>query len=204
MSDKKYVVPEGGLKAAVAQAFESGKFLNRRLWTEFFSGSSAGCVKLTRSILEGFIRWQAENPPKASMKQLQEMYDKVDKGNGGTYIPSYLEEWIRRMYLAPEPEGIPESDIDKLEKIWLGAVEQLYIPGMSPGAHALFLKAKYNVRTMIIEVMKKMRASAHSDMEFPEAIKDLLIHDWHPETQSITSEHNDHVLEAYRRGKDNK
>jgi hypothetical protein len=105
MSDEKYVVRLEAIKAVIVA-------LEKR----YGVGENVGVYSdslLIPLILEAFIRWQSENPPKASMKQLQEMYDKVDQGNGGTYIPSYLEEWVRRMYLAPEPEE-PEALKDLL------------------------------------------------------------------------------------------
>ena len=52
---------------------------------------------------------------------------------------------------------------------------------------------------MILEEAKDFYAPKS---EVPDAIKDILIPDWHPEAQTIISEHNDHVLEAYRRGKE--
>ena len=118
MSDKRYVVPEGMLKAAClvgpCRAYGSSSPTPPDEIQGLISDMAvADKREKVLPILEAAIRWQSENPPKASMKQLQEMYDKVDQGNGGTYIPSYLEEWVRRMYLAPEPEE-PEALKDLL------------------------------------------------------------------------------------------
>ena len=97
---KKYVVPEGMLKAVIEHHPSKGNIAD---------DPHLMSTTTLNACLEAAIRWQAENPPKASMKQLQEMFEKVDQGNGGTYIPSCLEEWIRRMYLAPEPEFNPAT-----------------------------------------------------------------------------------------------
>lgn len=82
MTDKKYVVPDGMMDAA-----------------------SRHCDSLTllHASLEAAIRWLAENPIMPTMDQLNEMFKKIDTGNGGTYIPSYLQEWQRMMFLSPEP-----------------------------------------------------------------------------------------------------
>ena len=66
-------------------------------------------------LLEAALYWLSDNPILPSIKQLNEIFTKVDRGNGGTYIPAYLEEWQRRMFLAPEPD-VPEEIKDLLRQ----------------------------------------------------------------------------------------
>ncbi len=68
--------------------------------------ASEDCV---RHILEVALGWLSHNPILPSMEQLNDMYSKLDQNNGGTYIPAYLKEWQRRMFLVPEfPEAIKD------------------------------------------------------------------------------------------------
>jgi hypothetical protein len=89
MTDKRYIVPDG-MRRAFGRALPDPDF------------DSDGVICLVA--LEAALRWLADNPAMPSMKQLNDMYKKVDTGNGGTYIPAYLAEWQRIMFLAPEPE----------------------------------------------------------------------------------------------------
>jgi hypothetical protein len=89
MTVNKYRVPDGMLNA-----FISGR--RHQPYDDFRDEYIRG--------LEAAIQWLAENPIMPTMEQLNAMYKKVDTGNGGTYIPAYLAEWQRIMFLVPEPE----------------------------------------------------------------------------------------------------
>ena len=97
MGEKKYVVPEGGLKAAVDAAFKHARE-NRP------SGADTGGVKVA---VEAFIRWQSENP-RVPTKDQQENLIKISSADGQTYIQWVVVRWIQDMYLVPEPE-VPEE-----------------------------------------------------------------------------------------------
>lgn len=95
MSDKKYVVPEEGLKAALDSA---GQTVSGCPWQE-----------LATKAVEAFIRWQSENPMVPSDEDL-EFLQRDAEGSvdlGFARRKWYITEWQRRMYLAPEPEVRP-------------------------------------------------------------------------------------------------
>jgi hypothetical protein len=95
MSDK-YVVPEEGLKAAIDAA---GQTVKGCPWQEIVS-----------TALEAFIRWQSENPPVPTNGQIESMRDHI--GSQTSWIAevrAICREWVRRMYLAPEPT-VPDFD----------------------------------------------------------------------------------------------
>ena len=92
MSDeKKYVVPEGMLRAAEESMRPIGgipfAYIDR--------------------ILEVAVRWLAENPIEPTKEQWSKLW--TDTRSGGLHGGNYkmLSEWQRRMFLAPEPE-VPE------------------------------------------------------------------------------------------------
>ena len=85
--DKKYVVPEGGLKAALGQVD----------YARAHSGVEEGIIKRA---LQDFVRWLSENPIVPTMEQATEMSD-----SGHPCVLDgvwYATEWQRRMFLAPE------------------------------------------------------------------------------------------------------
>jgi hypothetical protein len=118
MKDKKYRVPEGLLKSAVANLIHCWDRIPRS--TDYSSKQ----VQLAMAACEAGIGWLAENPIMPTMRQLNDMYKKVDTGNGGTYIPAYLAEWQRIMFLAPEP-AIPEAVQDLLYDEFVATTEKI-------------------------------------------------------------------------------
>jgi len=99
----EYVVPEGGLKAAIKAAdsvADDDDFLKA---------------------LEAFIRWQSEEAPVPTPEQCAEMLQSFaldgEARTGGpvnrAQARCIAKTWIRRMYLAPEPE-VPEAIKDLL------------------------------------------------------------------------------------------
>ena len=81
MQEKKIVVPDGMLKAAIECRNLEG--IHKRTF---------------EAILEAALRWLSDNPIKPTRHQVTELM----------VIPFMFEEWQRRMFLAPEPE-IPEE-----------------------------------------------------------------------------------------------
>jgi hypothetical protein len=88
MTDKKIVVPQGGLDAAAGAT----KNITTGQWA------------ILRDGLEAFCVWLSENPPKP---------DQVQEESIQNYLPGcgpaeFARQWIARMFLAPEPE-VPED-----------------------------------------------------------------------------------------------
>lgn len=77
----KYVVPEGMLQAAQS-AYKAAQSHN------------------IEPILEAALRWQAENSVKPSEKQIREIQDYLP----GCGPATLMDQWVRQMWLAPEPE----------------------------------------------------------------------------------------------------
>lgn len=91
MQDKKYLVPEGMLKAALAVPW-SGRF--------------------TEDALLAAIHWLAENPIVPTPKQREALtleYSNTSHALEGTSHQTawLMMEWPRRMFLAPEPQVHP-------------------------------------------------------------------------------------------------
>lgn len=104
MSDRKYVVPEGMVNAAIESAMGTAGMSLR-------SG--------TESILAGALKWLAENPITPTNEEFirlsKDLLTPEDAKNGNIVSASVLmAEWQRRMFLEPEPE-IPD-EVDDL--IW--------------------------------------------------------------------------------------
>lgn len=94
MNEKKYVVPEGMLKAA-----------EKRLKTCY------GLADFAQMILEIAIRWLAENPIVPTLEQVEKISSVVMKSDRrGT--ADYYVEFQRIMFLAPEPD--PDEPIKDL------------------------------------------------------------------------------------------
>ena len=95
----KYLVPEEGLKEAIAAS------------DDYLRDNQSRDVH-AKVILEAFIAWQSENPPVPTEKQWSEVQFSV-ASRPIDYQRDFAVEWIRRMYLAPEPE-VPEELKDLL------------------------------------------------------------------------------------------
>jgi hypothetical protein len=89
MSDKKYVVPEGGLKAALGQVD----------YARAHSGVEEGIIKRA---LQDFVRWLSENPMEPTEQQVIDLFDTFN-GKGHLEIHR-ITEWQRRMFLAPKED----------------------------------------------------------------------------------------------------
>lgn len=105
--NRKIVVPEGMLEA-VRKALCAGWFsgvLN-------LSANAPGTVYRMHSqvALDAALLWLSENPPLPTEAQCNEMWRAADN-NGDRYC----QEWVRRMFLAPEPE-VPQ-EIKDLQRI---------------------------------------------------------------------------------------
>ena len=98
MSDKKYVVPEGMLKAALDSARQTVQ----------------GCPwqELATKAVEAALLWQSENPTVPTEEQMDALFSRhswLDKDS----VRFGAREWQRQMFLAPEPE-VPEEINDLL------------------------------------------------------------------------------------------
>jgi hypothetical protein len=109
MGEKKYVVPEGGLKAAIEG------------WDRF---GGIGVDARIKEMLEAFIRWQSENQPHPTDKEFGELIvacrneigkDKWENSTEWMRAGMLCHGWLRSMYLAPEPE-VPEAVEDLMHK----------------------------------------------------------------------------------------
>lgn len=92
MSIEKIAIPNGMVDAAIKEGHG---------WSDRNNSITHG--------LEAALLWLSENPILPDMKTLNQMFDKLDDRSGGTYIPAYLEEWQRRMFLSPTSDT-PEID----------------------------------------------------------------------------------------------
>ena len=187
MNDK-ITVPEGMLKAAIAQALASGKSMNRRQWTEFFSSSDPTCVKFTKDIIESVLRWQIENwgtapniqrMPDIWYAKSKEKWDKFKSQWGAEHKIPFVDLLIffvtlyHESFLAPEPEHKDGT------VVWRDGTT---IPvGVWAGG--------------------KMYTTNVSEPEVPEKIKELLadseIDEYHPREKEKVEKL---VVEAYRLG----
>jgi hypothetical protein len=107
VSDKKYVVPEGGLEVAKQVLRDKFAFVER-------DNSTLG--EYLKTSLEAFIRWQSENLIVPSHEQVIHLCEIFANRSVISYCDSVRAvaiEWLRIMYLAPEPE-VPEEIKDLL------------------------------------------------------------------------------------------
>jgi len=107
VSDKKYVVPEGGLEVAKQVLRDKFAFVER-------DNSTLG--EYLKTSLEAFIRWQSENLIVPSHEQVIHLCEIFANRSVISYCDSVRAvaiEWLRIMYLAPEPE-VPKEIKDLL------------------------------------------------------------------------------------------
>lgn len=91
MSDKKYAVPEAGLKAAARATTALGGRLDEQD---------------VEPILEAFIRWQSENPQVPTRDEWVKFRSQWKSYEpDGVDVIAFFKNAQRRMYLAPEPEA---------------------------------------------------------------------------------------------------
>ena len=116
MSEKRYMVPEGMLKAAVAGLIHCWDRIPKS--TDYSSKQ----VQLSTAACEAAIRWLAENPIVPTYEQMQDVDEVTDgiapsTGDGYAKTRARCVEFQRRMFLAPEPE-VPEVDPQKCPHRW--------------------------------------------------------------------------------------
>jgi hypothetical protein len=106
MSDKKYVVPEGMLKAAIDAAWRSDDV------------SKEDIAPYVQILIEAAIRWQSENLKIPTTEWLDE-FNRAGEIKPFKYFgQAMIAEWQRRMYLAPESE-VPDGLVGISDKICL-------------------------------------------------------------------------------------
>ncbi len=95
MSEKRYVAP-GGMRQAAHDSLAQTSIDDAQGW-------SAAIDRL----LEAALRWLSENPIMPSDAQVTNVLDEAnDPGEPmRTLLPALLQEWQRRMFLAPEWQG---------------------------------------------------------------------------------------------------
>ncbi len=106
--EKRYVVPEGMLKAATGAMCEAdpGMVQHRVIYLG----------------VEAVIRWLAENAPIPTDSQAIDIYRAChDATTMGVYeVKAICSMWVREMFLAPEPE-VPEA-IKDMQSIHLASL----------------------------------------------------------------------------------
>ena len=110
MSDKKILVPEGMLKAAVEAVRVRSEFgfhfIDNK---DELRSRRARIVAQTQDTLEAALLWLSENPIVPTNEQTQGVCDSIFVGSEYLLDPrDAMVEWQRRMFLAPEPE-VPEE-----------------------------------------------------------------------------------------------
>ena len=110
MSDKKILVPEGMLKAAVEAVRDRSEFgfhfIDNK---DELRSRRARIVAQTQDTLEAALLWLSENPIVPTNEQTQGVCDSIFVGSENLLDPrDAMVEWQRRMFLAPEPE-VPEE-----------------------------------------------------------------------------------------------
>ena len=110
MSDKKYVVSEGGLDAAKQVLRDKFAFVER---------DNSTLREYLKTSLEAVIRWKSENPKVFSDEWIVQLVkdagcaDLLGANQFVLGMHQILDLFQRRMYLAPEPE-VPEEIKDLL------------------------------------------------------------------------------------------
>lgn len=106
MSEKKIVVPEGMLKAAIAVIENYDDVVGNGQCEEFR-------IEL---IVEAALRWLSENPivpTKDDLAMVRLLYFDRKHLDGKSTVTDFVVGWQRRMFIAPEPE-VPEEIEDLL------------------------------------------------------------------------------------------
>jgi hypothetical protein len=201
-SEKQYVVPEGGLKAALCQVD----------YARAHSGVEEGIIKRA---LQDFVRW---------------LYDELDSLEHKPYDDVLAHEYnacladVRRMFLAPEPEEsaymrvtksmgavtLSEEEGNKILEFVKGAIHAEYRTP-EPAVPNLKYCPTCGVDTTPLGVPFSHSSPwgrtmpGHTELEIPEAVKDL---GCTPEqlatldgvNKEIAIRANNAIAEAYRRG----
>jgi hypothetical protein len=205
---ERIVVPDGMLKAAVDARMAIWEHANDGYRNSWMGVSAEASITAQESIaLEAALRWQSENPIVPTDEQCDELINMI--GANGRSLVRYpsriskeqarnmLVEWVRRMYLAPEPtvqffdtafgrfeidNRVPPGEIRLYD--WNGPVLMKHL------------------RTP--EHWAKHECGEQPEPDVPEEIKDL-IHTKLPSTpEAVVRLTNAEKIEAYRRGKQSK
>ena len=110
MSEKRYVFPEGMLRAA-------WEAMDKHANWHKFAGCIPGSMCSLTDGLEAAVRWLAENPIVPTAKQSAELEHLCRLNDEPTCSDAtfYCAEWQRLCFLAPEPE-VTEAVKDLLSK----------------------------------------------------------------------------------------
>lgn len=90
MSETRYVVPEGGLKDALAHIDSTRAHFDIE-------------AEIIKEALEDFVRWLAKNPIVPTDKEVESMWANAPEESSA--VAYYCAEWQRRMFLASKESG---------------------------------------------------------------------------------------------------
>ncbi len=177
MSENKYVVPEDGLKAAQREAL----------------GGEFPVMDFMRRGVEAFIRWQSENPPVPSLLDISSNL----KPEGQQIAINESIEWIRRMYLAPEPK------VDRVD-FYIKTSDGQFVPWKPTEEQTLISPDFFRLPIRCLDCGSYFKGDAcpckkKTQPEAPDAIKDLLC-DEVPHTGPYADVHNAQIIESFLRG----
>lgn len=169
MSEKKIVVPEGMLDAAMRASMEAGLGI--------------GPSTELRVVLEAALRWQKENPPKPTDEDLWKIAGDHDHVRP-LLTQEYCKEWIRRMYDSSEPEF---DRIDFYTKTsdgryvpWTPAEGQKHmmgfddLMGLSPEADRRLIEAWNRAKTVYSTPEPCSYGTDVPDLRILNAVQDLI------------------------------
>jgi hypothetical protein len=137
MAERKIVVPEGMLKAAVDSWISNGD----AAYKEYAEMAKANTSDL-KDALESALGWLSANPIVPTEQQWRDLYKSFGRGDPSSPYPIEDQlrftvfEWQRRMFLAPEPQGIDDllvslrgCSIDQID----GRIREAYQRGQKAG-----------------------------------------------------------------------
>jgi len=191
MSEKRYMVPEGMLKAAVAGLIHCWDRIPKS--TDYSSKQ----VQLSTAACEAALRWLSENPIVPTDDQRAELSRLVpyeDSGNGKILSVACVE-FQRRMFLAPEPE------VDRIDFYYKTSDGEYKLYEQAPDTNYFLIK-KVHQNTKIRFEEKPIIPSCTVEPGVPESVARLF--EPNPCEKFMAGEMNQRILEAYRRGRDGK
>lgn len=121
MSEKKIVIPEGMLDAAVDDHMYRWKESSCDLYRASAEGAQEEAT-VRESFTAAFkvgLRWLSEHPiapTEAVMKECEKGWLEEGGNRKGDFFSYVLLEWQRRMFLEPEPD-IPKSIADLVHNV---------------------------------------------------------------------------------------
>ena len=174
-------VPEGMLKATENAISTDASYFDRE------------------SIIEAALRWQSENPPVPTQEMAEALYaDALANKAQNTHIASFVcVLWIRRMYLAPEPDQAANRVIRSMSGCTFTPAEaEAIVEELSHISHG-WIKPQTTLKSIREDIIAQHAEAASRDFKarHPEAVKDLL---YSPNESVIDPENNARFFGAER------